>query len=107
MKTTIFTSKGLWGVGLLLLLGVSMGAYGFSRTAERVDCPGKVTCPLTGEEVCRDECPLVDSSRADCPGRIECPLTGEPVCEDECPLETSAEVSASEADLPPCCRGEQ
>lgn len=26
--------------------------------AERADCPGKVVCPLTGELVCRDRCPL-------------------------------------------------
>lgn len=25
---------------------------------ERADCPGKITCPLTGEEVCKDQCPL-------------------------------------------------
>ncbi len=25
---------------------------------ERADCPGKITCPLTGELVCKDRCPL-------------------------------------------------
>lgn len=29
---------------------------------------------------------LKDPSRADCPGLIECPLTGEMICADECPL---------------------
>ncbi len=27
-------------------------------SAERADCPGKITCPLTGEQVCKDQCPL-------------------------------------------------
>lgn len=29
---------------------------------------------------------LQDPNRADCPGMIECPLTGETICADECPL---------------------
>ena len=29
-------------------------------------------------------------ARADCPGVIECPLTGDPVCADECPLNEGA-----------------
>jgi hypothetical protein len=32
----------------------------------------------------------VDSGRADCPGKIECPLTGEVICRDECPLDAAA-----------------
>jgi len=28
----------------------------------------------------------IDPNRPDCPGLIECPLTGEPVCADRCPL---------------------
>lgn len=38
----------------------------------------------TSEEV------LKDPSRADCPGMIECPLTGEMICADECPLNNEA-----------------
>lgn len=30
-----------------------------------------------------------DPARADCPGLIECPLTGEPICADQCPLRTN------------------
>lgn len=41
---------------------------------------------------------------ADCPGRIECPLTGELVCVDRCPLaETPASGTSDES--PTCCRG--
>ncbi len=106
-------------LGLVALVGLAV-AYPLAKAstkAERSDCPGKVVCPLTGEEVCRDRCPLAakaektDPTRADCPGQIECPLTGELVCRDQCPAteaakpaDTTAVASEEEADLPPCCR---
>ncbi|MGE0229559.1 MAG: hypothetical protein AB7U23_13735 [Dehalococcoidia bacterium] len=34
------------------------------------------------------DAPLKDPARADCPGLIECPLTGELICADKCPLNT-------------------
>lgn len=105
MKNYVILRKGLWAVGLLLLLGIGMGAYGYSRVAERQNCPGKVFCSITGEEICKDQCPRVDFSRADCPGKIECPITGELVCRDRCPLGPSADTSEPEGDLPACCRG--
>lgn len=71
------------------------GASGEGNT-----CPGKVVCPITGDEVCKDKCPLVDADRAECPGKVECPLSGELVCSDECPLEL-----ASAATKPSCCLG--
>lgn len=48
---------------------------------------------------------LKDPNRADCPGLIECPLTGDMICADECPLNNGekAEDNAT-ADVPPCCR---
>ncbi|MSR29348.1 MAG: hypothetical protein EXS03_07235 [Phycisphaerales bacterium] len=41
---------------LATVVGVSyaVSSYGTSRP----DCPGKVVCPLTGELVCKDRCPL-------------------------------------------------
>lgn len=38
---------------------------------------------------------LQDPSRADCPGMIECPLTGEMICADECPLQTGDDANAN------------
>lgn len=71
---------------------------------ERADCAGKITCPLTGEQIARDKCPTVDPNRADCPGRVICPLTGELVCKDLCPLvKKGAAPAAVKTDLPPCC----
>jgi hypothetical protein len=107
-------------LGLVALVGL-VAAYPLAlaggTTGERSDCPGKVVCPLTGEEVCKDRCPLTakatktDPTRADCPGQIECPLTGELVCRDQCPAteaaksaDTTALVSDEDAELPPCCR---
>lgn len=53
---------------LLLPLGAAAslgaGALAFNATAtagsapERPDCPGRITCPQTGEVICADRCPL-------------------------------------------------
>lgn len=42
---------------VLLVVGALVAAVA-QPEAGRTDCPGKITCPLTGEEVCRDRCPL-------------------------------------------------
>ena len=107
MKKNVFVKKAFWSVGLLLMAGVSMAAYGVNQSGERADCPGKVACPLTGEEVCKDQCPLVDANREDCPGKVECPLTGELVCRDECPLGAEGKTAETVEQLPPCCRGKK
>lgn len=28
------------------------------KASTRADCPGTIVCPLTGEEICKDQCPL-------------------------------------------------
>lgn len=38
----------------------------------------------------------IDPNRPDCPGLIECPLTGEPVCADRCPLGSGSAQSSRE-----------
>lgn len=85
------------------------------KSEVRRDCPGKVVCPLTGEEVCKDRCPLATGkakaeTRQDCPGKVTCPLTGEEVCKDECPVGAAAPTTATTGtaetadELAPCCR---
>ena len=98
---TMTRKMSLIGLGGLVLAVVS--ALGFAAVkSERADCPGKIVCPMTGELVCRDQCPLVDATRPDCPGRIVCPLTGELVCKDKCPV---AEKTASAGTaVPTCCQ---
>lgn len=99
-------TKLLWSVALLVPIGLSAVAVDYSHDTNESICPGKIQCPLTGEEVCKDKCPLIDADRSDCPGKVECPLTGELVCRDKCPLNSKdAEVSIkADSDLPPCCR---
>lgn len=95
-------NKVLLSLAVAVVVG-GVVAYSFaSATTQRADCPGKVICPITGEEVCKDQCPLLDSQRADCPGKIECPLTGELVCRDECPL--AGTIQGDEAAKPACCK---
>jgi len=85
---------------------LTVAAFGAMRWAaastEQPDCPGKIVCPLTGELVCRDQCPTVDSNRPDCPGRIECPRTGELICVDRCPLGAKAK-SQNKSYCDACC----
>jgi hypothetical protein len=109
MKGKMMKSKLLCTAGLLLVLGVTVAAHALPNLGpSRGDCPGTVTCPLTGEKVCKDRCPLTDAARADCPGKIECPLTGEPICRDRCPLGTRSKIAAdAQAEVPPCCRGKK
>ncbi|HVT58911.1 MAG TPA: hypothetical protein VHR45_10965 [Thermoanaerobaculia bacterium] len=38
------------------LLGLLALAY--SAQSSRHACPGKVVCPLTGQTICADQCPL-------------------------------------------------
>ena len=81
----------------IAVVGLTTYSLAFAG-GEGSTCPGKVVCPITGDEVCQDECPLVDANRVDCPGKVECPLSGELVCSDECPLGLTSAVAK-----PSCC----
>lgn len=97
-KTLVLASAAT--VGLVAVAGIVLA----QSRAERQDCPGKITCPQTGEIICRDKCPTVDPNRPDCPGRIVCPLTGELVCKDRCPLHKSGTIADERhPEVPPCC----
>lgn len=107
MKKNGIVTSGLWIVGPLLMLGITVATYGFSRAGERADGAEKVACPLSEDEACKDQCPLVDANRADCPGQVECPLTGELVCRDKCPLDVGSKTTTADEELPHCCRGKK
>lgn len=98
----MLTRRNLLSAGVTALAATALGASGLAGASKSATpgaaCPGKIVCPLTGELICRDQCPRVDLNRADCPGRIECPLTGELVCKDRCPLD-----GQMAAPLPECC----
>ncbi len=100
---TTFKTLTLASAATVGLLAVANIVFAQSRV-ERPDCPGTITCPQTGEIICRDKCPTVDPSRSDCPGRIVCPLTGELVCKDRCPLHKSGTIAKAEPpEVPSCC----
>lgn len=89
---------------VLSLVAIALGglaAYPFAFASGSTPCPGKIVCPLTGDEVCKDQCPLIDTQRSDCPGKIECPLTGELVCRDRCPIARSTKAETAK---PNCCQ---
>ena len=50
--------KRIVPVAVLLALGAGITAFATSGRAARPDCPGTIVCPLTGEAVCKDRCPL-------------------------------------------------
>ncbi len=87
------------------MLATALGAAGLATTSKTTAfggaCPGKIICPLTGELICRDQCPRTDADRPDCPGLIRCPLTDEDVCADRCPAQAEKQATA-----PTCCAGE-
>ena len=47
----------LWFV-TAALLGSGALTYALASGEKREDCPGKIICPLTGQEICKDQCPL-------------------------------------------------
>ena len=49
----------------LLSAGTGWMATGAADTT-RPDCPGKITCPQTGEVICADQCPLDKAIPACC-----------------------------------------
>ncbi|MCH8823133.1 MAG: hypothetical protein IH984_06445 [Planctomycetes bacterium] len=117
--------KFMTPIALIAAVAIAATAYSVSSSSstDRADCPGKILCPITGDPVCKDRCPLgsddefanadtpfascgvlaeTDTNRADCPGKIVCPLTGELVCNNRCPL--SKEKIEERTVLPSCCQ---
>ena len=55
-------------LAIAVALAISGGLFAYqavSTISRRADCPGKIVCPLTGQEICKDRCPLRASARAD------------------------------------------
>lgn len=50
----------VWSTLVLGVVGTGIAATALAGSGRfsRPDCPGTVVCPLTGETVCRDRCPL-------------------------------------------------
>lgn len=54
------------------LLGSGALAYALASGEKREDCPGKIICPLTGQEICKDQCPLLTHGEAPSPSEASC-----------------------------------
>lgn len=63
-----------WTATALVAAGTAIGAYALTRSgkATRTDCPGTIACPITGETVCRDRCPLSGEQRETPSGSLGC-----------------------------------
>jgi hypothetical protein len=85
LEDATMRKTALWTVAAVLALAGGLFAYELG---------------FAGEEICKDQCPLIDSDRPDCHGKIECPLTGDLVCADRCPLGADR---AKTAEVPSCC----
>jgi hypothetical protein len=58
---------------ILLALVGGVAAYAvFTQPTIRPDCPGKIVCPLTGELVCKDRCPLGEADTTDDSTALPC-----------------------------------
>lgn len=73
-------TKFLAIAGVVGLLGAGTGwmAMGSADTT-RPDCPGKIVCPLTGEQVCADRCPARSAKEATSANAAD------PLCGGACP----------------------
>jgi len=47
-------------------------AISSSSSADRADCPGKIVCPVTGEFVCKDRCPVDSEKNQEQPVLLSC-----------------------------------
>jgi len=65
-----------WILSTAAVAGLVLTAFGgmrlFASTGERPDCPGKIVCPLTGQLVCKDRCPLHKSGEGDLAAKPSC-----------------------------------
>ncbi|MEE8153401.1 MAG: cation transporter [Phycisphaerales bacterium] len=51
-------SNALMSIELMTCIAAISLAPAAARAQDRPDCPGKIICPLTGDLVCKDRCPL-------------------------------------------------
>ena len=61
----------LWLVAAALL-GSGTLSYALVSGEKREDCPGKIICQITGEEICKDQCPLTKGATAEPVGASCC-----------------------------------
>lgn len=65
MKKTLIALLVLALVGGGVAIAASSTNADVPRDDTRADCPGLIKCPLTGEMICADQCPLATGEKAD------------------------------------------
>ena len=60
-------SNALMSIELMTCIAAISLAPVEARAQDRPDCPGKIICPLTGDLVCKDRCPLGKNDGASAP----------------------------------------
>ena len=65
--------KRVLPIALLFAIGAGVTAFATaSARSERSDCPGRIVCPLTGELVCKDRCPVHNAESAETVVSLAC-----------------------------------
>lgn len=61
-------------IALVVAVAIAATAYAVasSSSADRADCPGKIVCPITGDLVCNDRCPLGTGPQEERPSLPSC-----------------------------------
>ena len=86
-----------------MVLGAGVLAHESVQAVSDEDfCLSEAFCLDAFKQIAASETPSFNAERADCPGQVTCPLTGELVCKDRCPL-TSSVDEIVESDVPACC----
>ena len=53
--------------GAVASLCLAGGVFAYRVSMTRADCPGKMVCPITGNVICADQCPLDEQMPAPTP----------------------------------------
>lgn len=88
-------SNGLMSLtlaGVLSLGGLGIGAATLPMAGERADCPGKITCPIDGKQVCKDRCPVGEQEQDEKMASRQTKMRGAGCC----PLPGSEDGTADE-----------
>ena len=65
------TKPMLW-LASAALIGSGALAYALVSGEKREDCPGKIICSVTGQEICKDRCPIVTKEERPSPVGTAC-----------------------------------
>ena len=56
-------NKRILGIAIVAMT-LAGAVFAYHVTFGRTDCPGKIICPLTGQVICADQCPMASHATA-------------------------------------------